>query len=53
MRSVTPAMRGSRALINDPVQIVYRVMLGLFNDSSFWGPFITEDMMPDDALLQQ
>lgn len=44
---------GSRTLINDTAQIVYRVRQGLLYDSSFWRPFITEDMMPDDALLQQ
>lgn len=46
-------MRKSRALINDPVQIMNRERPELLNDSSFWGPFITEDMMPDDALFQQ
>lgn len=49
MKSITPAMRGSRALINDPVHSQARLLY----DRSLWGPFITDDMMPDDALLQQ
>lgn len=43
----------THALINDPVRMVIREGLELPNDSSLWGPFMTEDMMPGDALHQQ
>lgn len=33
--------------------MVNREGLELLNDSSLWGPFITEDMTPDEALHQQ
>lgn len=42
-------MRESCALINDPVQSQAR----LFDHSSSWGSFMTEDMIPEDALFQQ
>lgn len=50
MKRITPAMRGSRALINDPVQTVYNSQARLLDDGSFRRPFIAEDMMPDDVL---